>query len=86
MIKQKANNIPDWQWLEVVAVVKQLAVELKAKLKPAQWQTVELMLRPLLQDSQQALTQHYADSVETLFASVQEQLNLLEDFVEICLL
>ncbi len=94
MNKQKENNTPDWQWCEVVTLVKQLALELKPQLTTVQWHTVELMLRSLLQDSQEALMQYYAkanveesaDATEILFTPVQEQLNLLEDYLEICLL
>ena len=81
--------IPGVLWVEVNTLVKLIAQDVKPKLNKRQWGTVKILIDSLLQQSRQALAQYYTqpdiEKVETLFKPVKQELDLLEDFLFVCL-
>jgi len=87
----RPNKVPIALANEVATLIKLIARDVKPQLSPSQWKTVQIMLKTLVQMSQHVIAQYHAiqydyKNTEDKFGSFHQQLDLLEDFLEMCLI
>lgn len=85
------NAVPGALAQDVANLTMMIAQDVKPKLDPKQWLTVKVLLQSLQKESVRALTQYYenkpnAEETEALFKPLHQELDLLEDFLSLCLL